>query len=143
MRGFTLIEFLVVVVILGIILGIGFSLFSKLRPDFNLSSASQNLISDLNWAKSLSVEEQVEYGVKFFIEENKYQIIKYNDISQVISEKNLIENISFEKIEGFSDNELRFNPYGTVRENGIITLINNRNNKTKTIEVRPSGFVKI
>ena len=143
MRGFTLIEFLVVVVILGIILGIGFSLFSKLRPDFNLSSASQNLISDLNWAKSLSVEEQVEYGVKFFIEENKYQIIKYNDISQVISEKNLIENINFEKIEGFSNNELRFNPYGTVRENGIITLINNRNNKTKTIEVRPSGFVKI
>jgi len=143
MRGFTLIEFLVVVVILGIILGIGFSLFSKLRPDFNLSSASQNLISDLNWAKSLSVEEQVEYGVKFFIEENKYQIIKYNDISQVISEKNLIENINFEKIEGFSNNELRFNPYGTVRENGIITLINNKNNKTKTIEVRPSGFVKI
>ena len=57
-------------------------------------------------------------------------------------EKILPEEITTLTVAGFTNDEVRYNPYGAVKEAGTITLKNTKND-TKTILVKPSGFVEI
>jgi prepilin-type N-terminal cleavage/methylation domain-containing protein len=141
-RSFTLPEILVVVSIIIILVAIGVFTFLTLQPDLQLSGISRELIADLRYAQQLTVTEQVDHGIHFFSLENKYQLIRYGATEEILKEKLLSGRINFQEISGFTDDTVKFNPYGAARETGTITLINT-NNKTKIIEIRPSGFVKI
>lgn len=54
-RGFTIIELMVVVAIIGIITGIGFVSLNKQLPHYRLNSAVRDLVSDLRWARSVAI----------------------------------------------------------------------------------------
>ena len=140
-KGFTLIEFLVIIAIIIIIIGISIPAFRRFQPDFQLSGAVRSLVSDLRYIQQLTVTEQVDYCLQFFLVEKKYQIIQCGQ-SQPLLEKFFPEEIKTLTVSGFTDNKVEFNPYGAVKEDGTITLENTRD-RTKTIEVRPSGFVRI
>lgn len=138
--AFSLIEFLIILVVISIIIGITIPTYINLRPDIQLSEFSRGFVTDLRYAQQLTITEQIEYCAKFFLLEKKYQILQCNQ-DVVILEKEFPSEITDVSITGFSNNEIRFNPYGAVRESGSIILKNTKNN-TKTIEVKPSGFVK-
>lgn len=140
-NAFTLVEILVTLAIIGIIVGIAIPSFITLRPDINLNESVRNLVTDLRYAQQLTITEQIEYCAKFFLLEKKYQILQC-DQNNVTLEKKLPNDITNLNIIGFSNNEVRFNSYGAVRESGDIILKNTKNN-TKTIKVKPSGFIKI
>lgn len=139
-KGFTLIEFLTVLAIIAIISAITIPMFRALRPGFQLSSAVRDLVTNIRCAQQLTVTEQVNYCVKLFLSEKKYQIIQCGE-SDPLSEVFLPEEIATFDAAGFTNNEVEFNPYGAVKESGTISLENTKN-KTKTIEVKPSGFVR-
>jgi len=140
-KGFTLIEVSIVVLIMVIITGISWQAIRVLQPSLRLSSVSRDIVTDLRYAQQEAVTEQVDYGIRISSSTNEYQIVNYGT-NQTILEKTLPAGISFSEIIGFSEDEVVFNPYGAAKEAGSITLINTKG-ETKTIEVRPSGFVKI
>lgn len=143
-NGFTLTEILVIIGIIGILALIGIPAFRSFKSSLELSGIVRELVTDLRYAQQLTVTEQINHGVRFDFTENKnkYQIIKYlgtdGESEEILKEKSLPEGIYFQEIDNF--NEAKFNPYGAAVENGKVRLVNT---KTKTIDIRPSGFVKI
>lgn len=142
LTGFTLIELLIVIGVMGIIVAIGIPALRSYQPSAQLSGVVQDLVTDLRYAQQLAIAEQVDHGIRFFIDDNKYQIIQYGEGETVLKEEVFPAGITFQQITGFTNNEAKFNPYGAARESGTIILLNTQG-KTKTVDVRPSGFVKV
>lgn len=144
LRGFTLIESLVIAAIIAILAGISVSAFRGYQPDLQLSGDTRDLISNLRYTQQLAVTEQIEYCLRFPIDfptDKKYQIIQCGE-TQPVKEASFSETIVELTINPpLTDNEVRYNPYGAVKESTEITLRNTKD-KTKTIKVKASGFVK-
>jgi len=143
LKGFTLAELLTAITIVIILASISITAFRNIRPSLQLSGTARNLVTDLRYAQQLAVTEQKDHGVRFSTTtEDKYQIIRHeNTTTTVLKEELLPEEIDFQQITPLINNEIRFNPYGAVKEEGEITLINTKN-VTTTIKISPSGFVK-
>ena len=144
-QGFTLIEFLIITGIFVILVGIGIPTFRSYQPDLQLSGAARNLVSDLRYAQQLAITEQVKHGIYFIPPEKKYEIRRYGAATSTLKTISLPEEIQTLTIdEEFinNNNTVKYNPYGAVDITGIIILENTKNNTT-TIEVKPSGFVRI
>lgn len=141
-NAFTVIEMLAVVAIIGILSGTTIIALSSYQSTIDLNGVARDLITDLRYAQQLAVSEQTRYGIQLFESDNKYQIIKYGESEEVLKEKNLPSGISFQSITGLSEDKVKFNPYGSVEEEGDIILTNGKGD-TKTIQIKPSGFVKI
>jgi len=143
-NGFTLIEIFVVIFIISIIIGMSFGGLKILQPSMRLSATVSDLATDLHYIQQQAVSEQFNYGISFFIETDEYQILKYmtSTTTQEISTKSLAQGIGFQAIQGFTDNVVVFNPYGSVKEAGSVLLTNTKE-EIKIINIRPSGFIKI
>lgn len=139
-NAFTLIEVLLVIAIFFIISAVFISQQVFSSQQAKLSSSTRDLITDIRYSQQLAVNEQRECGVKFFPEENKYQLLK--EESELVIEKSLPSGIVFSQINGLTDDFLKFNAYGAAKESGSIVLQDSALN-TKTVDVRPSGFVRI
>ncbi len=142
LTGFALIEFLIALGIIGILVGISIPVYRQFQPALQLSGAVRNLLADLRYAQQLAVTEQLEYCVHLFPEDEdkEYKVIQCEDSEEIIKIISLLEIDSI-IVTGFTNNEVRYNPYGAVKEGGTIAL--EVDGKTKIIEVKPSGFVKI
>lgn len=144
-RSFTLIELLVIIGIIGILVLISVPAFRTFQPFFQLSGTTRNLVSNLRYTQQLAVTEQVEYCLQLpsnFPTDKKYQIIQCEE-TQPIKESSFPDEIINLTINpSLTNNEVRYNSFGAVKERTNITL-ENTENKTKTIEVKPSGFVRI
>jgi len=141
-EGITLVEILVAISIVAILsAGILFGI-RDLRPAIELSGTTRDLITDIRYTQTFSVGEQIIHGTCLFSTEKKYQIIRYGAVEEVLQEKFLPSGISFQEINGFSGDCIKFNPYGSVKESGNIILTNTKS-ETKSIEIKPSGFSRI
>ena len=138
--GFTLIEILIVIAVIGIISAISMSVYVNMRPNLNLSSEIRDTVTDLRYAQQLAVTEQVIYAVNFNIVLNQYTITNTNS-GQIIKTKNINSPISIQSVNDLTDNTVNFNVAGAAIETGTIVLTNNE--LTSTIEIKPSGYVKI
>jgi len=133
-------EILVVISILGILFLISIPVFKSFQPTLQLNGVVRNLVSDLRYTQQLAVTEQFDYCLQFFSTE-KYQIIQCGGtqpVKEIFLPEEIIELIINPAL---SNNEIRYNPYGAVKESAAITLKNSKD-KTKIVEVRPSGFVR-
>ena len=140
-KGFTLNEILIVIALLGILSLITIPAFRNYRPSLQLGSTAREIVTDLRYIKQLTLTEQKEYCLKFFPEEKKYQLFECGE-TELLKEKVLPEEIKSLNVSGFTGNEVRYNPYGAVREAGTV-ILENTQNKTKTISVKASGFVTV
>ena len=78
--GFTLIELLVVIVILAIAAAMAVPMFSG-AAEVQLQSAANMIAADLEYAKSMAIRCQQNYGVAFHINTQSYDVVKYNDVT--------------------------------------------------------------
>lgn len=140
MKGFTLPEILVVIGIIGILSLFSIPALRAFQPNLQLSSVTQEVVADLRYAQQLTVTEQREHCLLFFPLEKKYQLKEC--AGTVLKEKILPKEIESITPAGFTNNEVRYNPYGAVSEPGTIVLENTKN-ETKTISVKASGFVEV
>jgi len=140
-NSFTLIELLIIISVIGIITIISIPAFRFFQPTLQLNSISREIISDLRYAQQLSITEQIEYCVRFFPIEKKYKIIQC-ETAEILKEKPLPNEITTLTVTGFTDNQVRYNPYGAVAEAGTTTLENSKG-QIKNILVKPSGFVEM
>ena len=144
-QGFSLIEMLIVVGIIGILVGISAKTIINLQPDLKLSGACRELITDIRYAQQLAVSEQVEHGLYLCDSEKRYEVRRYGETTEILKAVSFPEEIIEINISGLtsidSNKEARYNFYGTVKDYGTISLKNSEN-KIKTIEIRPSGFTR-
>lgn len=140
-KGLSIIELAVIIGIIAILSLITISFFRVFSPNLLLSGATRDLVTDLRYAEQLSVTEQIEHGIRFSSSTNEYWLVKYDTTEIELQLKTLPEKVSFQSVSGFTNDEVKFNPYGAAREAGFI-ILENTNNATTLIDVRPSGFIK-
>ncbi|MFA5743051.1 MAG: GspH/FimT family pseudopilin [Candidatus Paceibacterota bacterium] len=140
-NGFTLLEIVITVAITGIIAGASVISFYRYQPSLELSSVSRDMVSNLRYAQQLAISQQINYGIRFYPDQKKYQVVKYSSPEEVIKNVSFPQGIIFDQVS-FTNSQLKFNIYGAAVEAGTI-VIRNKNYNTSTIEVKPSGFVKL
>jgi len=74
MKGVSLVETLVVVVIISVMLKFAISMFNTYRENTNLREAAGALAADMKLAKQRAVAENVNYTITFSVTNNKYEI---------------------------------------------------------------------
>jgi len=139
-QGLTLIELLIISGVICILAVATIPTFRSYGPTLALSGTVRELVSDLRYIQQLTVTEQKEYCIKFFPAEKKYRMLQCG-AETFLKEKTLPEEIQTLTVSGLTDNEVRYNPYGAVKEAGTVIL--NSAKGTKTISIKPSGFVDV
>lgn len=140
-RGLSLVEILIAVAIIAIVAVISVPFYRATTLNLDLNAASRDLSSDLRLAQQLSVTTQNNHQVVFTIANNSY-LIKNTGSGAIIKSQSIKPPITILSITGLSTSTATFNSTGAAIESGFITLIN-PNNRTSTIEIKPSGYVKI
>ncbi|MFA5747107.1 MAG: prepilin-type N-terminal cleavage/methylation domain-containing protein [Candidatus Paceibacterota bacterium] len=139
-KGFSLIEISIVLLVLSIFAGIGYFGFYESQSTVRLAGISRDLVADLRYAQQLAVSQQIKYGVRFYSDEKKYEVVQFADPEQTIKTVNLPEGIEFQQID-FTNSQVKFNIYGAATEAGN-TVLKDQGSNIITIEIKPSGFVK-
>jgi prepilin-type N-terminal cleavage/methylation domain-containing protein len=140
-KGLTLIEIMVAIGIISILALISIPAFRTYKPKLEMSGTVRELAGDLRYVQQMAVTEQKEYCIKFFPSERKYQTLQCG-AATFLKEKIISEEIQTLTVSGFTNNEVRYNPYGAVSEAGSVVFYGIKSG-TKTILIKPSGFVEI
>ena len=75
-KGFSLIELIIVMAIIGIVAAIASPSFYKYRQNTNLKEATRELAGDITYYKQVAVSENVRYRIAFDQAANTYTIKK-------------------------------------------------------------------
>ncbi|PRX19722.1 type IV fimbrial biogenesis protein FimT [Orenia metallireducens] len=130
--GFTLVEVMMVIAIIGILASLSFPKFKAYLEYLELATATNKLVMDLQWARQQAIIKKVKYGVVFYQADNKYQIIKDEAVKQIIKEVDLKESkvklgkISFYYSDGKSTGQTAvfFKTLGNIDGgNGSVELV--------------------
>lgn len=138
-KGLTLIEFLVSIGVMAVTLSLGAAFVKFHQPGLKLSGSARELRSSLLRARDYSLTRQNDFGVKFLIADNKYQLTAGEVVLETVT---LPAAVQFYSVGPFTGNVITFNNAGGASEAGSIVL-QNSNGSRKQITVSPSGYVRI
>lgn len=138
-KGFTLMEALIVLVIMGMVMSISIPMFKVFREGSKLSSGSRTVTAALRTARSLAIVNRAVYMVNVAVN-NKQFGIYYND-GEIGMDKAYYLPDGIE----FDDNyRVSFNPDGSANAWERIIINNTINAETVTINVyQTTGAIKI
>jgi prepilin-type N-terminal cleavage/methylation domain-containing protein len=158
--GFTLIELLVVVVILVIAGAMAVPMFSG-SAQMQVQSAANMIAADLEYAKSMAISRQQNYGVIFDAGNNSYKVVDANDntiehpvkkgfdYEIVFGGDSRLSKVDLDTANFDGTSTIKFNYLGsplrsdgTDLNSGTVTLQGGGN--TMTITVAPvTGYIQI
>ena len=152
-KGFTLLEALVVLTIIAVLLMIAKPMFSRIVVNTNLRAAAGALAEDMKLAKQRAVMENVKYSITFNISSNNYTMNNYDPNGNMnalpIKTVNLSDfgkgiSILNQNYSGGNSGTITFYTRGTCSgpATGMITLQNSLNS-TKAITTNLMGRVII
>jgi len=142
-KGFTLVEILIVLSVLGIIAAIVMFSFSSVSSSGALDRSVSDVISALSQARSetLSSKDNSSYGVRFeqsevIIFKESYSPGNSENVTISLSGPTLISNVSL----GGGGSEVLFERFtGNAATGGTVTLTNNAGS-TKVITIYETGL---
>lgn len=142
--GFTLVEAIVVISIMGILAGLVYFSVTSILPGYRLNGAARAVRGDLFNAKMLSAKKNLEYRVVFIA--TGYDIQRGNSSSGSTAWTTELSrdftDYSGVTVDTGATGNPSFNPRGTADTGETITLSNSTGD-TKTITVSLAGRIKI
>ncbi len=148
-KGFTLIELMIVMAILGIVLAIAAPNFTKYLHNTNLKNAVRDLAGDIHNTKQTAAAQAVHYEMIFDNTNNKYEIKKCGSNSTdpcnvKTADKSPASVAGYIAIDSltYPSSKISFQPRGTISPSGSITLKNDKGS-TATITSTIMGKVSV
>ena len=145
-RGFSLIEMLIVIVILATVLTIAVPNFNRYIHNTNLKTAGRDLAGDIFNTKQIAAAQAVHYKIIFDKDANNYSIVKggpnspdeNNTTTATKSPGSLAGYITIDSTN-YNSSQIVFEPRGTTSA-GSVTL---KNDKGSTIKITTSLMGKV
>ena len=143
-KGFSISEVLIAIGVIAILCAVAWPVAKSLQPSLRLNSVARDLAVNLLFVQQTAVAEQTEHGLRFSLDNNSYDVLKFvtATTTQIILHKTLPVDVLLFDVNDFTNQEVVFNVLGAAEEEGTILIKNNKGD-IKTIEVRPSGFVRV
>lgn len=143
-KGFSLIEMIVAVAIIGILTGIAIPVYIGMKPSIRLSGAARQIMGDLMWARMQAISQNNEFKI-FFLDNHRYTILDDDDNDGTIDsgELTVTKDIHDEyyDVTLTSTADPIFHPRGNASPAATVTITNSSG--TKTVAIAISGRVKI
>lgn len=159
-RGFTMVELMVVIAIIGVMSGVVTLSWRAILPRESLNAEVRRLSDVIQTARSEAISRSAEYRVVYNLETNTYWLLtpfgekgEYEpepEKRRPLLRHTLSPEISFDSItidgESFGDNEevfVRFDAVGSSNAHTIVLAQEGKNTLHRTIEVLPlTGLIR-
>ena len=138
-KGFSLAELLVVIAILAVLAVVAIPAYHTWMQQYYLKEEAQKLNDVIRKTQSMVITSQEAYYIEFAPTSNAYFIKNPDDT--IKEDYQLTRGIFFNAVN-IADNKVHFTNLGIPDHPGTIVL-QNKINQTKTVEISPSGFVKV
>lgn len=150
--GFTLIELMIVIAIMGIMMALAVPSYQTYMAQRRLNGAARQVMSDLMAARMKAITQNNEFKVFFpgshsgaLSGNHQYQILDDDDNDSTPDEGEAIEikdiQTNYSDVTMTANNNPVFSPKGTATNLATVTLSNSRGSKEVSIAI--TGRVKI
>ena len=144
--GFTLIEMMIVIAILGIFAGIAIPNYLSYMPKHRLNGAARQVMGDLMAARMQAVSQNNEFKV-FFLNNHEYRTLDDddNDGNADTGEWAETKDIhpEYHDVTFSATNNPIFHPRGTASPLGTTITLSSSNGSKKYVQIRYTGRVMI
>jgi prepilin-type N-terminal cleavage/methylation domain-containing protein len=143
-RGFTIVELMVSVTLLAVLATFTIPTYQLLLSQQQLNSAVDQVSDLVRFAAQRTVTEQSVYGFSVVAGASSVTVFQVNTLNQNVTVQTLTlpSNIEVGTVSFSGNSNIRFSTAGAPSTSGSFTLLDTVRNKTRTIEVRPSGNIR-
>ena len=151
-RGFTMMEMMIVVVVIGIIAAMAVPSFLNYMPKLRVKSSARDIVSELRLARSKSVSERRPYGVAFDVASNSIYTFAdtdnpsaqtYSTSDSLVKADTLSSDVSLNACS-YNNGCVVFNSTGAASTSGDIQVVTGDGSIVMSINVLAStGRVRL